>query len=364
MKYRLLGRTGLLVSELCLGTMTFGGKGFWEVIGQSGQDVANDIVARSIDAGINFIDTADVYSSGESETILGKALAGHARDRLVIATKVRGRMDEDVNAVGLSRFHVMNSVEASLKRLDTDYIDLYQIHGYDAVTPLDETLRALDDLVRQGKVRYIGASNLAAWQLMKALGLSDKLGIARFESLQAYYTIAGRDLEREVIPLVQDQQVGIMVWSPLAGGLLSGKFGRDGSGPEGSRRVSFDFPFVDKDRAFDCVDVMRDVGDELGISVARVALAWLLHQRAVTTVIIGARNMDQLEDNLAAVDVRLSEDQLARLDEVSRLPAEYPQWMVARQAGAACQNRPRDSERRGESLQPLTSVPIPRQTCS
>jgi aryl-alcohol dehydrogenase-like predicted oxidoreductase len=198
--------------------MTFGGKGFWEVIGQSGQDVANDIVARSLDAGINFIDTANVYSFGESETILGKALAGRPRDQVVIATKVRGRMNEDVNGVGLSRFHIMNSVEASLKRLNTDHIDLYQIHGFDAVTPLDETLRALDDIVRQGKVRYIGASNLAAWQLMKALGLSDKLGLTRFESLQAYYTIAGRDLEREVIPLVQDQQVGVMVWSPLAGG--------------------------------------------------------------------------------------------------------------------------------------------------
>jgi len=331
MKYRLLGRTGLLVSELCLGTMTFGGKGFWEVIGQSGQDVANDIVARAMDAGINFIDTANVYSFGESETILGKALAGRPRDKVVIATKVRGRMNEDVNAVGLSRFHIMNSVEASLKRLGTDYIDLYQIHGFDAVTPLDETLRALDDLVHQGKVRYIGASNLAAWQLMKALGLSDKLGLARFESLQAYYTIAGRDLEREVIPLVQDQQVGVMVWSPLAGGLLTGKFQRDGSGPEGSRRASFDFPFVDRDRAFDCVDVMREVGNEQGVSVARIALAWLLHQSAVTTVIIGAKNMDQLEDNLQAVDVQLSADQLARLNEVSQLPREYPQWMVARQ---------------------------------
>jgi aryl-alcohol dehydrogenase-like predicted oxidoreductase len=187
-------------------------------------------------------------------------------------------------------------------------------------------------LVHQGKVRYIGASNLAAWQLMKALGISDKLGLARFESLQAYYTIAGRDLEREVIPLVNDQNLGVMVWSPLAGGLLSGKFNRDGSGPEGSRRVNFDFPPVNKDRAFDCVDVMREVGDELGVSVAQVALAWLLHQSAVTTVIIGAKTVEQLDDNLNAVSVCLSEEQLQRLNEASRLPAEYPQWMVERQA--------------------------------
>lgn len=331
MKYRLLGRTGLLVSELCLGTMTFGGKGFWEAIGRLGQDTVNELVARSLDAGINFIDTANVYSFGESETLLGKALAGRARDRIVLATKVRGRMDDDVNAIGLSRYHIMNSVEASLKRLNTDYIDLYQIHGFDPVTPLEETLRALNDLVQQGKVRYIGASNLAAWQLMKALGISERFGLARFESLQAYYTIAGRDLEREIIPLVQDQQVGIMVWSPLAGGLLSGKFNRDGSGPDGSRRVSFDFPPVNKDRAFDTVDVMREIGEALGATVAQIALAWLLHQPAVTTVIIGAKRMDQLDDNLRAVELSLDEEQLQRLNEVSQLPAEYPQWMLARQ---------------------------------
>lgn len=333
MKYRLLGRTGLLVSELCLGTMTFGGEGFWEVIGKQGQDLANDLVARSLDAGINFIDTANVYSMGQSETILGKALEGKPRDRVVIATKVRGRMNEDVNGVGLSRYHIMNSVHDSLKRLNTDYIDLYQIHGFDSVTPLDETLRALDDLVHQGKVRYIGASNLAAWQLMKALGISDKHGLARFESLQAYYTIAGRDLEREIVPLVKDQQVGVMVWSPLAGGLLSGKFNRDGTGPDGSRRISFDFPPVNKDRAFDVVDVMREVAAEVEASVAQVALAWLLHQSAVTTVIIGAKTTEQLEDNLKASTLQLNPDQLKRLDDVSKLPSEYPQWMLERQNG-------------------------------
>jgi len=311
--------------------MTFGGEGFWEVIGKQGQDLANDIVARSLDAGINFIDTANIYSFGQSETILGKALAGRARDRVVIATKVRGRMNDDVNGIGLSRYHIMNSVEDSLKRLNTDYIDLYQIHGFDLVTPLDETLRALDDLVRQGKVRYIGASNLAAWQLMKALGISDKHGWARFESLQAFYTIATRDLERELIPLVKDQQVGVMVWSPLAGGLLSGKFNRDGSSPDGSRRASFDFPPVNKDHAFDVVDAMREIAAELSVTVAQVALAWLLHQSAVTTVIIGAKTVEQLDDNLKATTITLDEGQLKRLEDVSKLTPEYPQWMLARQ---------------------------------
>ena len=331
MNYRPLGRTGLLVSELCLGTMTFYGKGFWEAIGKQGQEAANEIVARSLDGGINFIDTADVYSYGESEKMLGKALEGRPRDSVIIATKVRGQMSEEVNDVGLSRHHIMASVEKSLKRLNTDYIDLYQIHGFDALTPLDETLRALDTLVQQGKVRYIGCSNLAGWQLMKALGISDKLGISRFESIQSYYTIAGRDLEREVIPVVEDQNVGVLVWSPLAGGLLSGKFNRDGTGPDGARRVSFDFPPVNRDRAFDCVDVMREVADEQGVSVAQIALAWLLHQSAVTSVIIGAKRLDQLEDNLASVKIKFSDEQLKRLDEVSALPAEYPGWMVARQ---------------------------------
>jgi len=241
-------------------------------------------------------------------------------------------MSDEVNNVGLTRHQIMRSVEASLKRLNTDYIDLYQIHGFDPVTPLDETLRALDDLVHQSKVRYIGASNLAAWQLMKAVAYSEQHHLARFESLQAYYTIAGRDLEREIIPLVQDQQVGIMVWSPLAGGLLTGKFDREGNGPEGTRRANFDFPPVNKDRAFDCVDVMREVAEEQGVSVPQIALAWLLHQSAVTSVIIGAKRMDQLEDNLNAVAVTLTDDQLQRLDAVSQLPAEYPQWMLARQA--------------------------------
>ncbi len=328
MKYRLLGRTGLYVSELCLGTMTFGGKGYWEVIGTQGQETADRLVSRAIEGGINFIDTADTYSGGESETILGRALKHHQREHLVIATKVRSRMGDEPTNVGLTRHHIMNSVENSLRRLDTDYIDLYQIHGYDPVTPLAETLRALDDLVRQGKVRYIGASNLAAWQLVKALGISERLSLARFESIQSYYTIAGRDLERDVIPAVTDAQVGIMVWSPLAGGLLSGKFRRGEEDPEGARRTTFDFPPVDRERVYDILDVMAPIAKSHDVSPARIALAWLLHQSAVTAIVIGAKTIDHLEDNLAATDVTLTADELAALDEVSALAPEYPHWMI------------------------------------
>lgn len=327
MQYELLGRTGIYVSKLCLGTMTFGGEGFWEVVGKQGQEAVDAIVGRSLDAGINFIDTANVYSFGESERLLGNALKGK-RDDVVLATKVRGRMQDGANHVGLSRKHIFDEVHASLERLQTDYIDLYQIHGWDAVTPLDETLRALDDLVRQGKVRYVGVSNFAAWQIMKALGIQERDKLARFESLQAYYTIAGRDLEREVLPLLHDQNVGLMVWSPLAGGLLSGKFKRDGEGPQDARRASFDFPPVNKDRAFDIIDVLEPMAKERDASVARLAIAWLLHQEGVTSVIIGAKKMHQLEDNLRAIDVEFTAEELAKLDEVSALPAEYPQWML------------------------------------
>ena len=331
MRYNLLGRTGVLVSELCLGAMTFGGKGFWEVVGKQGQEEVNSLVDRSIDGGINFMDTANVYSEGESEKLLGKALEGK-RDKIILATKVRGRMGSGVNEIGLSRVHIMQQVEGSLKRLNTDYIDLYQIHGFDMVTPMEETMRALENLVQSGKVRYIGCSNLAAWQIMKANGIAERHGWSRFESVQSYYTIAGRDLEREVIPMVRDQNIGVMVWSPLAGGLLSGKFTRESEGPEGSRRASFDFPPVDKERAFNVVDVMREVAAEHeGSSVAQIALAWLLHQPGVTTIIIGAKRMDQLEDNLKAPDIKLTSDQLKRLDEVSALPREYPGWMIAQQ---------------------------------
>jgi aryl-alcohol dehydrogenase-like predicted oxidoreductase len=334
MKYKKLGNTGLLVSELCLGTMTFGGKGFWEVIGKQGQQVVNSLISRSLEAGINFIDTANVYSEGESERLLGIGLKELQvnREDIVLATKVRGKIGAGPNQVGLSRFHIMNEVEKSLQRLQTDYIDLYQIHGFDPVTPLDETLRALDDLVRQGKVRYLGCSNLMAWQIMKAIGISEFHGWNRFESLQAYYSVAGRELEREIVPLLKDQKLGLMVWSPLAGGFLSGKFKRNGEGQQDARRTTFDFPPVDKERAFDVIEVMEKIGEAKGVSVARIALAWLLYQEAVTSVIIGAKTIEQLNDNLAAVDVQLSTEEIKQLNDVSKIPMEYPQWMVERQS--------------------------------
>lgn len=347
MQYKSFGKTGLFVSKLCLGTMTFGGKGFWEVIGQQGQEMATRLVDRSLDAGINFIDTANIYSFGESEQLLGQALKGK-RNRVVLATKVQGRMGDEPNAVGLSRKHIFDQVHGSLKRLKTDYIDLYQIHGYDALTTFEETLGALDDLVHQGKVRYIGASNLAAWQLMKALGISDRLNLARFQSLQAYYTLAGRDLERELVPLIQDQGLALMVWSPLAGGLLSGKFSREDDGPEGSRRASFDFPPVNKVRVFNVIDAMRPMAKERGVSVANIALAWLLHQDSVTSVLVGAKTMDQLEDNLNAVNIELNELELRLLDEVSALPPEYPQWMIVRQSDGRSPGEPTAIEKDGQ----------------
>lgn len=333
MRYRTLGGTGLLVSEICLGTMTFGGKGFWTAIGTLDQKVADTIVARALDAGVNFIDTADVYSEGLSEEITGQAIrnSGRARTDVVLATKVFGATGTGPNDRGASRGHIMDGVKASLKRLGTDYIDLYQIHGTDTVTPVEETVRALDDLVRQGYVRYVGVSNWAAWRIMKALGIADAKGLTRFATLQAYYTIAGRDLERELVPLIEAEKLGLMVWSPLAGGLLSGKYSRDGEGPEGSRRVAFDFPPVNRDRAFDCVDAMRTIAEARGVSVARIALAWVLHQRFVMSVIIGAKNVEQLDDNLAATEIRLTPEELETLDEVSALPREYPGWMIERQ---------------------------------
>jgi len=305
MKYKKLGRTGLFVSEICLGTMTFGGRGeLWPIIGQLDQAAANNLLRLSIDAGINFVDTADVYSEGESERILGRAIKdlGVAREDLIIATKVRGRTGPGPNAVGLSRGHIMDAVKDSLARLGTDYIDLYQIHGADLVTPLDETMRALDYLVRAGQVRYIGCSNLMAWQIMKSLSLSAGKGWARFETVQAYYSIAGRDIEREIIPLMAEEELGLMVWSPLAGGLLSGKFRRDFAGPNDARRARFDFPPVEREHAYDVIDAIRPIAERRGVSVARVALAWLLHQKSVMSVIIGAKTAEQLADNIAAAE--------------------------------------------------------------
>ena len=332
MKYNLLGRTGLYVSEMCLGTMTFGGEGFWANMGKVQIDEVKRLVKGAFDAGVNFMDTANVYSFGASETLLGEAIQqlGLPRDELVLATKATGMMNELPNGRGHSRYHLMNEIDASLKRLQVDHIDLYQLHGLDPLVPLEESLGTLNDIVRSGKVRYIGMSNMPSWQIMKALAISDKRGYARFESVQAYYTIAGRDLEREIIPLVEDQNMGVMVWSPLAGGLLSGKYSADKAAPEGARRATLDFPYVDKPRAFACIDAMRPMAEARGVSVAQIALAWLLSRKAVTTVIIGAKNVQQLEDNLAATKLTLSADELTVLDEVSILPPEYPGWMMAR----------------------------------
>lgn len=335
MKYNLLGNTGLYVSELCLGTMTFGGRGMWTAIGTLPQDQVNGLVKQSIDGGINFIDTANIYSEGLSEQMTGQAIRdlGLKRDDLVIATKVRGQMGEGPNEAGLSKKHVLQQADESLKRLNIDYIDLYQIHGFDKLTPLEETLEALDTLVKSGKVRYIGCSNLTAWQLMKALGISAHRHLSKFVSLQAYYTIAGRDLERELVPLLLDQNVGLMVWSPLAGGLLSGKYSRNAETKEG-RRVNFDFPPVNKEKAFDIIDVMQKIADTKQVTVAQIALAWLLHQPTVTTVIIGANKPQQLTDNLNSVNVEFTGDELKELDEVSKLKPEYPGWMLERQGGS------------------------------
>ena len=339
MKYNQLGRTGLYVSEICLGAMTFGGNadaGMWKAIGALEQPVVDDIVGRALACGVNFFDTADVYSFGESERRLGLAFKnrGVARKDVVIATKVFGSMGPGPNDRGASRGHIMDSVRGSLDRLQTDHIDLYQIHGNDRVTPIEETLRALDDLTREGLVRYVGVSNWAAWRISKALGVSERKGYARFETLQAYYSIAGRDLERELIPMLTEEKLGLMVWSPLAGGLLSGKFGPGSAAPNDARRASFDFPPVDKDRAWACVAAMREIGDAHGVSVARVALAWLLAKPAVMSVIIGAKTVEQLDDNLAAADLTLTPDEITRLDAASALPPEYPGWMLAMQGAA------------------------------
>lgn len=332
MKYNLLGNTGLKVSELCLGTMTFGGRGMWTAVGSLPQDEVNNLVKTSVDAGINFIDTANIYSEGLSEKMTGRAIRdlGLKRDDLVIATKVRGMMGAGPNNSGLSRKHILQQADESLKRLNMDYIDLYQIHGVDQLTPIEETLEALDSLVKNGKVRYIGCSNLAAWHIMKSLGISAQQHLSKFVSLQAYYTIAGRDLERELIPMLLDQKLGLMVWSPLAGGFLSGKYSRNAV-TEVGRRVNFDFPPINKDKAFDVIDVMHIIASSKGVTVAQIALAWLLHQPVVTTVIIGAKKQEQLLDNLKAISVKLTAEELAQLDEVSKLAPEYPGWMVDRQ---------------------------------
>ncbi len=336
MKYNFLGHTGLRVSELCLGAMTFG-KGFYG-IGVLGQDESTALVKRSLEAGINFFDTADVYSRGQSEEILGRAFKALdvPRDELVIATKVRGAMSDaaqestgDMNNIGLSRKHIIASCDASLKRLGTDHIDLYQIHSWDDLTPLDETMRALDDLVAAGKVRYIGCSNLAAWQIVKANAIAAGLNGAQFCSLQAYYSLVGRELELDLLPMCRHEGIGVMVWSPLAGGFITGKFRRGQKRPESARRTNFDFPPLDVERGYDLIELLDGMAIEKGSTIPRLALSWLLRQAGVSTLIIGAKTMEQLEDNLAAVDVTWADEELAAVDEATRPPNLYPHWALS-----------------------------------
>jgi aryl-alcohol dehydrogenase-like predicted oxidoreductase len=335
MEYATLGNTGLLVSKLCLGTMTFGdGRGLFKGISAVGQAGADELVEMSIDSGINFFDTADNYTEGESEKLLGQSLKNLniARNNVVIATKIYSRVGPGRNDVGASRGHIMDGVEASLRGLQTDHIDLYQIHGNDSVTPVEEPLRALDTLVQQGKVRYVGCSNWQAWKIAKSLGISEFRNLAGFDTLQAYYSIAGRDLEREIVPLLESEKVGLLVWSPLAGGLLSGKFSRTNQKPADSRRSEYDYPIVDMERTWNILDVIVPIAKAHGCSPARVSLAWLLAKPVVTSVIIGAKRLDQLKDNLSAVALTLTQDEPRQLDEVSALPPEYPGWVLPFQA--------------------------------
>ncbi len=335
MRYRKLGNTGLIVSEMCLGAMTFGsGEGMWATVAGVSQESATDLIKSAFDRGINFIDTADFYSNGRSEVVTGNALKllGQPRDSYVLATKVLLRMGAGHNQIGLSRYHIMENINASLKRLQVDHIDLYQIHGRDPFTPLEETLDALDDCVRAGKVRYLGLCNLSAWEITKSLWISDKKNLARFESLQMYYSVVGRDIEREIVPLANDQKLAIMPWSPLAGGFLSGKYSRENEKPDGARRATLDFPPVERERLWRVLDVMRPIAADHLVSVAQVALAWLLAQAHVTSVIIGAKNQEQLLDNIAATELTLSSEQIKAISDASALPGEYPQWMLTRQS--------------------------------
>jgi len=331
MRYNLLGQTGLYVSELCLGSMTFGGsKGMWQAIGQLGQQESLALVSAALDAGVNFIDTADVYSDGDSERLVGEALKtlNRPREQVVVATKVRGRVGPGINQVGLSRAHILASIDGSLRRLGLDHVDLYQIHGFDPSTPIEETVRALDDVVRSGKARYVGFSNLPAWVASHAITFAEQNNLARFQSAQVYYSMVGRDIEREIAPLCQARGLAILPWSPLAGGLLSGKFDPEKKGPADARRASFDFPPVNMERLPRVLTALRQVAEQTDASVARVALAWQLTKPFVTSIIIGAKKPEQLADNLAATELRLSAEQVTLLDQASALPPEYPGWMV------------------------------------
>ena len=326
--YRFLGRTGIKVSKFCMGTMTFGTK--WAHVGTMSQKEADALVARCLEAGINFFDTADVYHQGESEEYLGKAL-GAKREKAVVATKVRGRWSNDPNDVGLSRRHIRWSVEQSLKRLGTYYIDLYQVHGWDAKTPLEETLSTLHDLVREGKVRYVGASNHAGWHLAKALGTSDRHGWERYVTLQPLYNLMSRELELELLPLCRDQGLGVLVWSPLAGGFLSGKYRRGAERPKGARREDGEKAYLqfDEDKGFRVVEELDTIAKSHDGTVAQAALNWVASRDGVTSVIIGARTPAQLEDNLKALPWDLTPEEIARLDALTEPPRLYPYWMIA-----------------------------------
>jgi len=335
MKYNFLGNTGLVVSEICFGTMTFGGKGYWEAIGKIQQKEVNDLMKVVVDSGINFIDTANVYSYGESEKLLGQSIKdlGFNRHELVIATKVRGRMGEGLNNVGLSRYHIFQSVDESLQRLQLDHIDILYVHGVDPKTPVEEIVRTLNDIVLTGKVRYVAVCNWPAWMVMKAIGITEKHGWNKFVGMQYFYSLSGRDIEREIIPLAIDQNLAVMPWSPLAGGFLSGKFTRDQEKAGDSRRDNFDFPPINKGKTYDIIDVLAEIGKAHNVSVAEIALAWVRLQKGITSTIIGAKNVDQLHDNIKSTEVVFTEEDLKKIDEVSALPKEYPGWMVERQAG-------------------------------
>jgi aryl-alcohol dehydrogenase-like predicted oxidoreductase len=333
MDYRQLGSSGLRVSALTLGTMTFGGTGNFAAVGSTDVAGATRQIDLCLDRGMNFIDTADVYSAGLAEEILGEAIKGR-RNRVLLATKARMPMGSGANDAGLSRHHLIAACEASLRRMNVDHIDLYQVHEWDGQTPLEETIEALDSLVRSGKVRYVGASNYAGWQLMKALGVADRHGYQRFVTQQVYYSLQARDAEYELVPLAIDQGVGILVWSPLGGGLLSGKYRRGVEGPAGARQLTdWDEPPVrDSEQLHDVVDALVEIGEGHGVSAAQVAIAWLLTRPGIVSVIVGARTDEQLADNLGAADLQLSDGELARLEEASRLPLIYPHWHQAKTA--------------------------------
>ncbi len=330
MIYRYLGNSGLKVSEICLGVMTFGGDTVKNELATVSQKEADSIVANALEMGINFFDTADVYSGGVTETVLGKAL-GSRRKEAVIATKVRFAMSNNPNDTGLSRSHIIKSCENSLRRLGTDFIDLYQIHSFDAGTPLEETLRALEQLIESGKVRYIGCSNLTAWQTMKALAISEKLNLEKFITTQLYYSIGNRDIEHELIPLCIDQHLGILCWSPLSGGFFTGKYRKNSNDPDGSRRSnrqasSLKYWPVDEEKGFEIVEHLERIGKNYDKTVAQTAINWLLNKSAISSVITGARNIRQLRENAGASGWQLTPDDVEYLDTISKPTVPYPLW--------------------------------------